>query len=595
MIRSTSFFLCGLFVMLFMNRCANPIAPEGGRKDLTPPKVVECIPPALTLNFNQKEIRITFDEFIQLKDQNTQVTVSPPLLPRTEIKLRGKSILISLNDSLQPNTTYSVNFGEAIADLTESNILHDYSYTFSTGNYIDSLSLTGKIISAFDLTPQKDVYAMLYVNENDTLPLDSLPLHVAPYYMAKTRENGEFSFRNLRDVPYLLFGLKDLNGDYFANPPVEKIAFYDSLVRGIYVKPAGTDTLKEDTLLSDTLNRDTLAKETVVPHDTVRQKDSSLVKKPALPSYTLKLFEESDSIQKILKADMVNEDQVGIVFRFPASKPEYIPLNFALQPGWMAPEINATRDTVYLWMNKTGTDSLYLRILDNDKTLDTANINLRKKDSKKKKNEQGAPVVLRLNLSNNLINNKLNPFTQNPVFTFSYPLSGYNFSRILLVDGKDTVKPKVTFADSVKRKLQINYKWKEDKPYSLIFPDSIFHSMNGRSNDTIITAFRTNSLRDFGSFRITIATKDSSCNYLVQLMDEKEKNYLQKILPAGGTVKFDYILPGKYKIKVVFDLNRNGRWDTGKYSVRLQPEEVRYFPKTIEIRANWDVDENWEL
>ena len=581
MIRSKCFFLYGLFSLILLCRCANPVTPEGGPKDITPPKLAECDPPLLTTHFHKKDIRITFNEYIQLKDQNNQINISPPKLPHTDVRLRGKSIIIKLADTLKPNTTYSINFGDAISDLTENNVLNDFTYTFSTGSYIDSLSLSGKIINAFDQVPQKDVVAMLYVNENDTLPLDSLPLHIKPYYLAKTKENGEFTFRNLRDVPFLLFALKDMNGDYIFNLPNEKVAFCDSLVKGSYVKPPPPEILKKDSVAKG---------DTLIP-----KKDTASIKKQTAPAYIILLFEESDSLQKILKADMVNENQIGIFYRFPTVNPEFIPLNFADISGWMVPEFNATRDSVYLWLKNSGKDSLMLRLVDNDKTLDTARINLTKKNPKKRKGDKDAAIVIKLRLSTNMPDARLNQFKRDPVIISSYPLSGQDLSRILLVDGKDTVKPKLAFADSIKRKLRVSYKWKEDRPYRLIIPDSIFHSINGRSNDSLVVSFKTYSVRDFGSIQMTLSIKDPSGNYLIQLMDEKENVLEQKIISASGKLKFDYLFPGKYRIKVIFDHNRNGRWDTGKFSKKLQPEKVQYYQKIIEVRANWDIDESWEL
>ena len=186
MIRSKCFFLPSLFLLIFLSRCANPVTPEGGPKDVKPPKVLEADPPENSIHFHKKEIHITFNKYVQLKDHSNQVNIAPPTLRHTDIRLRGKSIVIKLNDSLKSNTTYSINFGDAISDITENNILHNFIYSFSTGSYIDSLSLSGKVINAFNLVPQKDVIAELYINENDTLPLDSLPYHVKPYYLAKT-------------------------------------------------------------------------------------------------------------------------------------------------------------------------------------------------------------------------------------------------------------------------------------------------------------------------------------------------------------------------------------------------------------------------
>jgi hypothetical protein len=580
-IRSKCFFLPSLIFLILLCRCANPVTPEGGPKDVTPPKVIKSDPPVASTNFHNRDIRITFDEFIQLKDQNNQINIAPPLLPHTDIRLRGKSIIIDLKESLKANTTYSINFGNSIADLTENNVLKDFIYTFSTGTYIDSLTLSGRILSAFDLTPQKDVVAMLYINENDTLPLDSLPYHVKPYYIAKADEKGEFTFRNLRDVPFLLFALKDLNGDYIFNPPGEKVAFCDSLVRGIYIKPAAPELLRKDSVI----NQDTLP----------TKKDTSVRKKEMAPMFTLLLFEESDSIQKILKADMVSPGQVGIIYRFPAVKPGFLPLNLPDSAGWMIPEFNAGKDSVYLWVRNVMKDSLILRLSDKDRIIDTARINLLKKNSKKSKGEKGAVVLPKLQISSNMPSSRLNQFTSDPLIISAYPLAGQDLSRIRLIDGKDTVRPKVVFADAVNRKLKVSYKWQEERLYKLIIPDSIFHAINGQSNDSVLIPFKTYSVRDFGSIEMEITLDNPSGNYIVQLLSEKENVLDQRNITSSGKVKFEYLFPAKYKIKVIFDHNSNRRWDTGNYSKKLQPEKVQYFDKIIEVRANWDISESWKL
>jgi hypothetical protein len=286
---------------------------------------------------------------------------------------------------------------------------------------------------------------------------------------------------------------------------------------------------------------------------------------------------------------------VGIAFRLPAIKPRFIPLNIPDTGGWMLPEFSPGKDSVFLWLKNTGKDSLYLRIVDNNKTLDTARIDLRKKTPRKKKADKGPPKLAKLGFTSNMPDGRFNQFRSNPTLIFSYPLYSYDLSRILLVDGKDTLKPGLVFADSVKRKLRILHKWKEDHPYRLIIPDSIFRSVNANSNDSVIFPFRSRSLRDFGSIQMTIGISDLSCNYIIQLLDDKEIVLEQHNISAPGKVKFDFLYPGKYKIKAIFDRNHNGRWDTGKFSRHLQPEKVRYYQKTIEVRANWDIDESWDL
>ena len=182
-----------------------------------------------------------------------------------------------------------------------------------------------------------------------------------------------------------------------------------------------------------------------------------------------------------------------------------------------------------------------LRLVDNDRTLDTARIDLNKKNPKKKKAEKGAAPV-KLRIYTNLTDDRLNLFKRDPLIISSYPLIRQDFSRILLVDEKDSVKPRLAFADSVKRKIRVYYKWKEDRSYRLIIPDSIFYSINGRSNDSLVVPFRSHSLRDFGSIQMTVSIKDPS-DYIIQLLDEKEIVLEQKILSASGKVKFDYLPP----------------------------------------------------
>ena len=582
MVTKKSLFLLLIpFLIIFLSRCANPVTPQGGHKDIRPPKIIACDPPNLTTHFQSRRIKITFDEFVQFKDVRNQITISPPLLPKTDFSLHAKSLLIKFNDSLKANTTYSIIFGEAISDLTENNILHNFNYVFTTGAYIDSLTLQGKIIDALNLTPQKDVYAMLYANENDTIPFDSLPYLVRPYYLAKTNENGEFIFHNLRNVPYKLFALKDMNGDFLYNLATEKIAFCDSLARGTYVLPESPDSLNK--------------KDTLVKIDTLVKKDTTLHFLSTIPSYSLRLFDQVDSTQKLLRSDLVQEGEVRLIFRFPTKKPVFIPINFTPDGKWVMEEFSKKKDTVFLWLTKVATDSLILKITDYGNKTDTAIIDLKtkskKKTSGKKANEKPEP----LRLTQNIWENKLNQFKSDLEISFSYPVSRYSFSKIVVISGKDTLKPKVSFFDSIRKKIQIKEKWKEEQNYRVIIPDSTFFSINELANDSLVTDFKTRAAKEFGTFKVNITMDRKPGNYIIQLLDEKEKVLEERLIDKPGKLQFDYLLPGKYKLKAILDQNQNGQWDSGIYLKHIQPEEVFYFPKTIEVRGNWDIDEPWPL
>ena len=560
-------------IIFFLDRCANVVSPKGGPKDINPPEVTSCIPPNYSTNFKGDEIKINFDEYFAAKDPINQITISPPELNNTEYRIRGKSFLIKLNDTLKPNTTYTFNFGDAIADITENNILKDFYYVFSTGKYLDSLSIKGTVINAFDLTPQKDVIASLYLNNNDTLPLDSLPLHFKPYYLARTNDNGEFKMNNLKNAPLLMFALKDQNSNMVYDMTTEKIAFSDTLVHGYYIPKSVQDTMRKDSI----------------------KKSDTVHSAGGYPLFRLRLFEKIDSAQKIEKAELVRDGFVQILFRFPNKKLDFKPLNFSSFPGWMNAETNRTNDTVFLWMNDVGKDTLVLKISNETKVIDTVRIELAEQVRKKKSSKKEQPPPIRVSLNDNTFGSKFNQFRSQYELTFSYPLIRCDFSKILLIDGKDTVNPKMFFTDSLMRKVRVGYKFKEEKIYRLFIRDSVFFSYNGLSNDTISRDFKTFALKEFGSFVLNITGLEPSATAIIQLYTEKDVLYSQRSITGPGKLKFDYILPGKFRVKAIYDNNKNGMWDTGDYRLKLQPEVISFFPKIVEIRANWDVEETWKL
>jgi len=578
-LRFFSRFTCLLIVLLLV-RCANPVSPEGGLKDTKPPVVVTSFPDNYCINYKEKNIRIVFNEFIQLKDQYTQINVSPPAKTIPDVKVKGKTLSISLADSLLSNTTYSINFGKSIQDLREGNVLKDFKFVFSTGSYLDSLSIRGKVINAFDDAPQKDITAMLYTRTTDTIPIDSMPFHLKPSYIAKTDESGSFIFENVKSGPLLLFAIMDKNGNDIFDLPNEKIAFCDSLIHGTYVVPPKVDTAKKDTLQK---------KDVPTIKDTIK----SIVSEA--PSYTLRLFEETDSVQKINRAFLAQKDEVTLYFRFPAHEPRFRPLNFSADQAWSLTEMNPGKDTVNFWLKPGIADSLIMEVTDNKKVIDTLRISLLDKTAKRKKDKKETDAVRRVFLSSNVRDGNLNMFRKNPQLTFSYPIRNANFRRILLTCNKDTIHPVCVFTDSLKRRLMIKTKWIEDKNYHLIFPDSTFYTYNGLTNDSVILIFKTQMLRDFGSILITMKMDDPDRKNLVQLLDEKENVLEQQVIIGPGKIHYEYLSPGKYKVKCIYDRNRNGRWDTGHYRTKLQPEEVFYFPSVIEVRANWDIEEIWNV
>ena len=198
-------------------------------------------------------------------------------------------------------------------------------------------------------------------------------------------------------------------------------------------------------------------------------------------------------------------------------------------------------------------------------------------------------------ISSNVRGGSLKQFKYDPVLFFSYPLMYYDFTNIMLVEGKDTMQAKLTLVDSIKRSVKVIHKWVEEKKYMLIIPDSCFFSFDSLTNDSLIVHFRSSMEREFGSIRLNVNIDSVPGNYIIQLLDEKNFPIEERVVTKSGRVTFSYLNPKSYKIKAILDKNKNGRWDTGNYFEKLEPEAVFFYPKTLEIRANWDIEETWNL
>jgi hypothetical protein len=566
-------------LLLILNHCANPVSPSGGPKDTAPPVNLRCFPPDHSVYFHSKIIRMDFNEFFQLKDPGNQIMISPPWLSGNDYKIRGKSLTIHLEDTLRPNTTYALNFGNSIADIAEGNILQNFTYVFGTGSYIDSLSIEGTVRDAFSLAPLKDVLVMLYLNNNDTVPFDSLPYKVKPFYVTRTNPEGYYKLTNLADTSYKLFALKDLNNNYLFDLPDEKIAFCDTLVQASYIVSAlPVDSVKPDSMKADSL-----------------RKDSLILKTPIKRFNDLRLFQQFDSVQYVIRAETVQEKQVGIYFRYPLRDYCFNPLNAYPSTGWAIEELSRNRDTLYLWVRDYPSDSLILQMFDNEKIVDTVELDLSGHKGKTRAGKKDQAVVKRLAIKTNFQGRFLNQFKGDLRITFSYPLSSYNLSSILLFEGKDTLKPSVSLTDSIQKTISVHCGWKEDKKYTVIIPDSSFYSITSITNDSTALSFSTRSIRDFGSLKMNITTQDTTANYIIQLLNEKDQVLEERFVTGSGKLNYEYLTPQKYKFRAINDRNKNNRWDTGTYLKNLQPEEVINFPKTLEIRANWEVEEDWSL
>jgi len=562
--------VCALLVI----KCANPVSPTGGPEDIEPPFVLKSDPPNNSVFFNKRKIVITFNEFVKLKNPNQQVLISPPLDEMPDFKIRGKSVIISLNSELKENSTYSIFFGDAIVDITEDNPLSNYIFAFSTGSVIDSLSLGGSVVNGFDLKPQESVFVMLYFPQNDTIPADSLPYLIRPDYITKTNKEGFFQLRNLKSQPFKLFALKDVNSNYLFDQPNEEIAFLDSLIIPEMIVFPEPDSAVNDTLVSDSLK----------------------MRKLYQNFHQLALFTQFDSVQRILQKEVVSRSKFRVVFKYPAKDPRIDALNIDNQDDWKMELLNRRRDTLMVWVKDKNIDTLDFVISDRDSILDTTQFVLSKvTEDKKKKGKKKEEVVERLVFSANAKGRTID-LDVPLILTFPNPLKQADFSTVFFVAGNDTLTG-ASFVqnDSLGLNWRLNYKLVENTGYEFIFPDSTLFDIYDMTNDSLQMSFKVKQMSDYGNIFVDLTFENQSYPYIIQLTDPKEVVLREVYAEKPGRVEFKLLSPGKFRFKAIQDSWQNHRWDTGDYLKKRQPENVIYFPAEIQVRANWDVEESWLL
>ncbi|HTL80906.1 MAG TPA: Ig-like domain-containing domain [Bacteroidia bacterium] len=522
--------------ILLLASCAQILSPGGGDKDVTPPVVVHYLPDSAATNFTGKRIVIRFNEYVQLNDLQNQLVISPPLKHDPDVNIRRKEIVIDINDTLQPNTTYSLSFGSSIKDITEGNVLDNFRYVFSTGPVIDSIHLGGKILDASTLNGKSGVLVMLY-NNND----DSAPYKQRPYYFTKTRSDGSFMITNIRAGSYKVFALVDKNQNYLYDKPDEEIAFANAPVN----LNANVDTLK------------------------------------------LKLFHEIPGSQKELRADGT-KNHITLVYSQPIKDLKVpIVLSGDERAGFLL-EHSAHNDTLDLWFSDLKRDSINIPVYDGSVRIDSARIHFAKQG---KSGRTSRGDVLKTVMTSNVTSGKNFDPLQQLVLHSSNPLKSFDPKFIILTHGKDTVKNDLSMTEN--HFIRFNYTFAEDSAYALLVLPGAVTDWFGKTNDTLKQSFKVELMDNYASLKVKL-TNIVPGNYVVQLLNEKG-NILaeQKIDGTSTAMEFDHLLAGQYHLKLIVDDNKNGEWDTGNYHDKRQPEKVVFYGGVIKMRTGWDMDIDW--
>jgi hypothetical protein len=610
-------------ITLMFPRCANIVPPTGGPRDTIPPGVVRSSPPNYTTNFSGREISIEFDEFIQLRNINQQFIITPPQKDRPDFSVRGRNLYIDLRTDPIANATYTLNFGEGIVDLNEGNPLSNYEFVFSTGDIIDSLTYSGIVLNAFDNKPVEGVVVMLY----DVL-LDSVPYNSIPLYANRTGEDGRFRLNNLRADTFLVFANNDENSNYlYDRPGEEAIAFRnellapDTLRATMQAAPAVSDTLKEfrqnDTVLYEPTeepeNGAGGVKLNVTAIDTIDIASTTDTGMGSVvidyrPGDTLFLFQEETGNQYIIRNERRTRSDMLFVFNKPLQGEWAIePINFEPPGNWFLKESNPAGDSIRYWITDEETRNnerlrflvTYLKTGPSDslsQTSDTVNMNFTvpapsRRQSRTEEVITFAPAFNIRGGGNQDLNKDIR-------ISFPAPLSAYDPAKTSLstIQNSQSVNRKFELVqDSLRiRNYYLKTDWVPGQEYRFFAEPGAFRSIDGLESDTIELKFITREDDYYGSILLNLTGVDSPV--ILQLLDEKDQVLREYLTDRNSEISIDFLPPQQnFRFKVIFDDNNNGKWDTGNYLNRIQPERVMIYEELVPTRSNWEINEEWNL
>lgn len=513
--------------------CANVGYPTGGEVDKNPPKVLAFIPDNESKNFSSSEVIIQFDEYIQLKDVDNQVLISPPFEQKPEIQAKGKTVHININDTLKPNTTYLFQFKSAVVDNNEGNPLPSLDYVFSTGNVLDSLSIKGRVSDAFTQKPDEGIYVFLYSDFSDSVVLSSKPV-----YVTKTDKEGRFEFKYIAQGKYKIIALKDDDKSLTYNNVSEKIAFLTDMVIPRYI----VDSC--DTILDVILNS----------------------------------FVQESNIQRITNSNMLKTGRAIIVCQRPLISPTINAFGTEI-----VKYLNNTRDTLLIW-TKQPTDSLSLIINDESGINDTLKLRYFQK-----KGRPSREPFMKTNVRASF------PYFDTIRIRFTNPVDTIADADELVYVKTDTDSFYTSLQfDSVMLNATLKLKLRPDTDYQIMIPGNRLTDIYGAKNDTIILRTNVDNSTNYGTIKLKLDSINDTLPYIVQLLSEKDKVVGERVADRGMVI-FPNLIAGLYKVRVIKDLNCNGKWDAGNYWNNQQSELVYFLPKTIELRNNWEIEEIFSL
>lgn len=529
-IKNTGFIFAIIWVLGF-NSCAVVRAPTGGPRDTIPPKLLGSIPRNYTRNFSGTEIELIFDEYIKIKDQSTSVFISPEPEKQTEIKVSQKSIHIVFKSPLLKNTTYSINFGNSIIDYNEGNAYKNFKFVFSTGNKIDSLKISGHVSDPLDTTSKKDVYVILHKAGDDSAIIKKKPM-----LFTSTDKEGNFELANIAPGIYAIYALEEANRNKKYDSNNESIAFLNKPIH---------------------LTKDT-AGISLYLFKEKNEKLKVLNKKIA------------GGLLKIVVNEPVDSLDFKLIYPLISGKPYYV-------------EKKSPGDSVLMWLPSSTLDSVKVSILSNNRELLHFTQNNYVKDKREKK----------FTVSDNIVNGLKSPAKPFTVVV-GEPMDTLKIETLILKE--DSVKvpvDSIVHNRTLVRAYDIYYPWDMGKKYLLAIKPGALTSIYGNKNYEYKRSFTAGNERNYGTIILSMVVPRKA-SYVVELMNENFKILESQHISDSKSLTFKYLEPGKYRFRVIYDKNNNGRYDTGNLLKKIQSEKI-INSKEITTRSNFELNTKFPI
>lgn len=531
-----SYFFVLFLTVLVAIGCANIQKPQGGPRDRQPPKLVKATPLNMTRFFSAKQIQLEFDEYFQLKNQYQEIVISPAQEKPAEFKIKKKTLVINFKDTLKKNTTYVINFGKAIADVNESNVMENFTYVFSTGPHIDSLSVSGNVINSLTNQKEKDVTVMLIPVKQDSAIFGKKK----PSIFATTDTSGNFNLNNLHEDDYRIYALKETSPNKIFDNEQELIAFNKKPLR--------------------------------LRHDT-----SGIV---------MTLFKQTPEKFRFTDKRFDLDGKMIFVFNRPLQNPSVKIIYPPALDDQKVVDFGVKNDTALVYMRNMDFDSLRVAFFENKKPLDTLSLHKGRKETYLR------TMTVGYNLNSD---NRLKPGTE-LTLSSNYPIDKFDQNLFVLTEDSIPTSNFEIIKDSVNlKKLRFKYQWKQGSNYQLTINEGGVTDMYGDRNKKAIKRFTIDKPENYGTLTLKVTVPDTSKQYLVELLNDQKQVLRMDVITKNTSIVYRNYITAKYHIRVTYDDNKNGKWDSGNVKKGIQPEPIWVYNKDILLRANWEAEEPLDI